>query len=52
MARPMLDFRVFVFRPNGQRLAVHSQRCTRAEVAVNRTKIKIYQEGRLAHLYT
>jgi hypothetical protein len=52
MARQMLSFTVHVYRPNGQLLTKFSESCTRAEVAVNRAKKRIYRQGRLAHFYS
>lgn len=50
--RVMEIFRVFVYRPNGQRYGIYSQTCSRADVAIRRTKKKVYAEGRLAHFYS
>lgn len=52
MARQMQSFRVFVYRPNGQRLGIYSEVCSTAEVATRRVKKRVYSEGRLAHLYS
>jgi len=46
------DFKVKVFRPNGWLLTTITERCTRPEVARNRAKKRIQQQGRLAHFYT
>jgi hypothetical protein len=46
------DFTVHVFRPNGERLTKIFESATTSEVAVNRAKKRIYQQGRLAHFYT
>jgi hypothetical protein len=46
------EFHVHVFRPSGARLTVITEFATKASVAVNRAKKRIYQQGRLAHFYT
>lgn len=47
-----VDYTVFVYRPNGWLLVKISESATSAQVAVNRAKRRIYQQGRLAHFYT
>ncbi|RZI43730.1 hypothetical protein EGT07_08150 [Herbaspirillum sp. HC18] len=52
MSRQMHLFTVHVFRPNGERLIKLTEVCTKASVAINRAKKKIYRQGRLAHFYS
>lgn len=53
MIRPTKkDWTVSVFRPNGHFLTKVSISCVRHDVAINRAKVRIYQQGRLAHFYT
>src|SRR5688572_20449255 len=52
MPRQLINFTVHVYRPNGHLLIKFSESCTRADVAVNRAKKRIYRMGRLAHFYT
>lgn len=46
------EWTVNVFRPNGWLLKKISVSCVRHETAISRAKVRIYQEGRLAHFYT
>lgn len=46
------EFRIFVYRPNGDRLTILTEFATKSTVAVARAKKRIYQQGRLAHFYT
>lgn len=46
------EFRVYVYRPNGERLTILIESATSPIVAVARAKKRIYQQGRLAHFYT
>jgi hypothetical protein len=44
-------YEVHVFRPSGMRFCVLSYECTKAQVAVNKAKKRVYQMGCLAHFY-
>lgn len=52
MPRSMIDFTVFIYRPNGMLWTKFTTSCTRADVAVKRAKRRIYAEGKLPHFYT
>lgn len=46
------DWTVHVFTPAGHRLTKLSIRCVNHAVAISRAKVRIYQQGRLAHFYS
>jgi len=45
-------FEVHFYRPNGWLLTKFTESATTSKAAVARAKKRIYQQGRLAHLYT